>query len=377
MPTRTLKMPTRTMNKAPTVRLPPKSNFELLLVRGSQVAMIFVGIIATVFALHAGEFILTPIGLGIVIGLMLGPIATRLERFNVPSALSAAIVVLLFILSVCLFAMLVASPLSFWLQRLPQIWAQLATQLSDLKGPLETFKSMRDQLRQVTGGEGLSVSVDEGTGVETMATLAPAVIARVLLFFASLYFFVATRYQTRTAILRVCFNRRLRWRVAHIFRDVEQLVSQYLLSITVINVAEGLTVGIGLYLLGVPSAPLWGALAIVTNFVPFVGPLVMVAILFAVGLTEFDTLGMSLLPVILYLGVNTVEGQFVTPYVIGKTMTLNPFVVLLALAFWIWLWGAVGGFIAIPALLVGYAIIRNVLPGVNWGVDELDRRYSR
>lgn len=370
-------MPNRTMTKAPTVRLPPKSNFELLLVRGAQVSMIFVGVIATVFALHAGEFILTPIGLGVVIGLMLGPIASRLERFNLPPALSAAIVVLLFIVSVGIFALLIASPLSFWLQRLPQIWAQLASQLSDLKGPLDTFKSMRDQLRQVTGGEGLSVSVDEGTGVETMATLAPAVVAQVLLFFASLYFFVATRSQTRTAILRLCFNRRLRWRVAHIFRDVEQLVSQYLLSITIINVAEGLTVGIGLYLLGVPSAPLWGALAIVTNFVPFVGPLVMVAILFAVGLTSFDTLGTSLLPVIVYLGVNTIEGQFITPFVIGKTMTLNPFVVLLALAFWIWLWGAVGGFVAIPALLVGYAIIRNVVPGVNWGVDVLDRRYSR
>ncbi|MBT1157499.1 AI-2E family transporter [Aminobacter anthyllidis] len=370
-------MPSRTIKKAPTVRLPPKSNFEILLTRGAQVSIIFIGIVVTVFALHAGEFILTPIGLGVVIGLMLGPLASRLERFKVPPALSAAIVFLLFIVSVGIFALLISSPLSFWLQRLPQIWAQLATQLSDLKGPLETFKSMRDQLRQVTGGEGVSVSVDEGMGVETMATLAPAVIAQVLLFFASLYFFVATRYQTRTAILRVCFNRRLRWRVAHIFRDVERLVSQYLLSITVINFAEGLTVGIGLYLLGVPSAPLWGALAIVTNFVPFVGPLVMVAILFAVGLTEFDTLGASLLPVALYLGVNTIEGQFVTPLVIGRTMTLNPFVVLLALAFWIWLWGAIGGFIAIPALLVGYAIIRNVLPGVNWGVDELDRQYER
>ena len=370
-------MPNRTIKKAPTVRLPPKSNFEILLTRGAQVSIIFIGIIVTVFALHAGEFILTPIGLGVVVGLMLGPLASRLERSKVPPSLSAAIVVLLFILSVGIFALLISSPLSFWLQRLPQIWAQLATQLSDLKGPLETFKSMREQLRQVTGGEGVSVSVDEGMGVETMATLAPAVIAQVLLFFASLYFFVATRNQTRIAILRVCFNRRLRWRVAHIFRDVEQLVSQYLLSITVINFAEGVTVGIGLYLLGVPSAPLWGALAIITNFVPFVGPLVMVAILFAVGLTEFDSLGASLLPVALYLGVNTIEGQFITPLVIGRTMTLNPFVVLLALAFWIWLWGAIGGFIAIPALLVGYAIIRNVLPGVNWGVDELDRQYER
>ena len=84
------------------------------------------------------------------------------------------------------------------------------------------------------------------------------------------------------------------------------------------------------------------------------------------GLTEFDTLGGSLLPVAIYLAINTVEGQFVTPMVIGRAMTMNPFVVLLGLAFWIWMWGALGGFIAIPALLAIYAIVRNVLPGADW-----------
>ena len=153
------------------------------------------------------------------------------------------------------------------------------------------------------------------------------------------------------------------------------MVSRYLLSITVINILEGFAVGVGLYLIGVPSAPLWGALAALTNFVVFIGPAVMVAILFMVGLAEFDTLGGSFLPVAVYLGINMIEAQFVTPMVIGRTMTLNPFVVLLALVFWIWLWGPLGGFIAIPALLVVYAVIRNIVPGINWGVDELDREY--
>lgn len=370
-------MSNRTVKKAPILRLPPKSNFELLLVRGAQVSAIFIGFLAAIFALHAGEFILAPIGLGIVIGLMLGPLAVRLERKRVPPALSAIIVVLVFVVCVGAFALAVASPLRFWLQRLPHIWAQLSIQLADLKGSFDSLREMRDQLRKLAGEDGVAVSVNDGMSVETVAALAPAYIAQVLLFLASLYFFVATRYQTRTAILRLCFNRRLRWRVAHIFRDVEQLVSQYLVSITIINILEGVAVGIGLALLGVPSAPLWAALAIVTNFVPFVGPLIMVAVLFAVGMAEFDSLGAGLMPVVLYLAVNTIEGQFVTPLVIGRTMTLNPFIVLLALAFWIWLWGALGGFIAIPALLVVYAVIRNVVPGVNWGVDELDRKYVR
>ena len=368
-------MSDRIAKKAPIVRLPPKSNVELLLLRSAQVSVIIMGLVATIFALEAGEYILAPASLGIVLGLMLGPVATRLENRGFPSGLSASLVVILFIVAMCLFAAALAAPLSFWLARVPQLWADLQLQLSELKGPLDALKSVREQLRELTGGEGVTVSVDNGMGVESMAILAPALVAQILIFFACLYFFVATRHQTRTAILKLCLNRRLRWRVAHIFRDAERMVSRYLLSITIINILEGFAVGAGLYLIGVSSAPLWGALAALTNFVVFIGPLVMVAILFMVGLAEFDTLAGSFLPVAIYLGINVIEAQFVTPMVIGRTMTLNPFVVVLALVFWIWLWGALGGFIAIPALLVVYAVIRNIVPGINWGVDEIDRGY--
>jgi predicted PurR-regulated permease PerM len=110
------------------------------------------------------------------------------------------------------------------------------------------------------------------------------------------------------------------------------------------------------------------------NFVVFIGPAVMVAILFMVGLAEFDTLGGSMLPVIVYLSVNLIESQFVTPFVVGRTMTLNPFMVVLALIFWIWLWGPLGGFVAIPALLLVDAILANVVPDIDWGFDGIDRQ---
>lgn len=362
--------------KAPIVRLPPKSNVELLLLRSAQVAVIVMGVATTIFMLHAGEYILAPASLGIVLGLMLGPLATKLEKRGMRPGLSASLVVILFIIAICLFAAAVAAPLAFWLSRLPQLWSNLQLQLSELKAPLEALKSVRDQLRELTGGEGLTVSVDQGVGVESVAVLAPAVVAQILIFFACLYFFVATRNQTRVAVLKLCLDRRLRWRVAHIFRDVEQMVSRYLLSITLINIMEGAAVGLALSLIGIPSAMLWGALAALTAFVVFVGPIIMGAILFMVGLAEYDTLGGSLLPVAIYLGINMLEAQFVTPMVIGRTMTLNPFVVVLALIFWIWLWGPLGGFIAIPALLVIYAVIRNIVPGVNWGVDDIDKGYG-
>lgn len=352
--------------KTPVVRLPPKSNFEVLLLRGSQAAVIFMGAVAFVFALHAAEYVLAPVTTGVVIGLMLGPVATRVERHGIASGISALIVFLMFIVIVGLFALMVATPLSLWAQRIPQIWAGLQQQLAQFREPIESIRAARDEIRNITGGKGLTVSVDDGSPVESVATLAPALIAQILIFLASLYFFVATRHQTRIAVLKLCLTRRLRWRVAHIFRDVETMVSRYLLSVAVINTVEGIVVGAGLYLAGVPSAALWGALAIVANFVIFLGPLLMTIVLFAVGLTEFDTLAGALVPPLIYQAVNILESQFVTPMVVGKTMTLNPFVVVLALIFWIWLWGPLGGFIAIPAVLVAYAIVGNIFPAADW-----------
>jgi predicted PurR-regulated permease PerM len=352
--------------KAPRVRLPPKSNVELLLAHGAQASLIVVGLVAFIFALQAGEYILSPIALGIVIGLMLGPVALLLERRGLPSGLSAFIVVALFIAILVAFALVIAAPLSVWSGRIPQIWEQLQAQLSQLKQPIEAIRAAREELRGIAGGSGVTISVDNGSPVESVATLAPAVIAQILIFLASLYFFVATRHETRAAILKLCFSRRLRWRTAHIFRDVETFVSRYLLSITVINVSEGVAVGTGLYLVGVQSALLWGALAAVANFIIFLGPLSMTILLFGVGLTEFETFGGALVPPLVYQSINLVEQQFVTPMVIGRTMTLNPFVVVLALIFWIWLWGPLGGFIAIPALLIVYAVVRNIVPGADW-----------
>lgn len=364
-------MSNRIVKKAPVVRLPPKSNVELLLQRSSQVSVILIGFVAGVWALYAAEYVLAPASLGMVLGLMLGPVAARIEKHGIRPGLSAALAVLLFLALIAMVVVALAAPLSFWLARLPQLWADLQVQLAELKGPIESIKNIRDQVREVIGGEGLAVSVDDGVGVESVVILAPAVIGQVLIFLACLYFFLATRHQTRAAVLKICIGRRLRWRVAHIFRDAEHMVSRYLLSITLINIAEGLAVAGGLYLVGVPSVALWGALAALMNFVVFIGPAIMVAVLFMVGLAEFDTIWGSLLPVMVYLAINLMEAQFVTPMVVGRTMTLNPFIVVLALIFWIWLWGPLGGFVAIPALLVVYAILRNIVPGINWTADDV------
>ncbi|WP_265515716.1 AI-2E family transporter [Nitratireductor luteus] len=363
-------MRVRELKKPPVVRLPPKSDLDVTLARGAQVALLFLGFLGLVLALQAGRFLLAPVTLAVIVGLMLSPIATRMEVRGVPPSVSAGVAVAIFIMVLSILGAAVAAPLTTLASLVPQIWSELQLQVTSLSEPLATIKSMREHMRTVMGGSDITVSVEEGSPVENMAALAPALLAQILIFLASLYFFIATRHDTRLMILKLCTGRRLRWHTAHVFRDVENLISNYLVAITLINIGLGLAVGIALWLLGVPSAPLWGALAGILNFVIYIGPAIMAAILLGIGLTNFDTFAGALLPPLAYLVLNGIEAQFVTPIVIGRHMTLNPFLVFLAVIFWLWLWGPIGGFIAIPALLILFAIIRNIVPGFGWGLSQ-------
>jgi predicted PurR-regulated permease PerM len=114
------------------------------------------------------------------------------------------------------------------------------------------------------------------------------------------------------------------------------------------------------WVLGLPHPLLWGVLAATLNFIPYLGPAIMIAALFVIGLMNFQTLGQSLLAPIAYLSITTIEGQFLTPTIIGHRLTLNPFLVFLSIAFWAWMWGPIGAFLATPLLISAVIAVRHV-----------------
>ena len=340
-----------------------ESQFERLLGNAARLALGFVGFLALLVALKEGQVFLAPITLAIVIGLMFGPVADRVERFGVPPALSAGVVVLMLIGIIAAGVTLFAVPLSEWVARAPTIWNKLQLQLENLQGPLEAVTAFQSQISSILGSDSaMAVTVEDGGQVIGVAMLAPAILAQVLIFLASLYFFLATRDHIRISVLSLCVSRRMRWRTAHVFRDVESKVSRFLLSITFINVCVGCAVSLAMWAIGIPSPILWGALAAVLNYIPYVGQGVMVLVLVAVGLGTQTGLENILLPVGCYVAINSIEGQIVTPHFIGRTMTLNPFMIFLSITFWLWAWGPVGGLVAVPTLLIVTSILAHALP---------------
>ncbi len=323
----------------------------------ARVSIIFLALVALVATLHFSKTILAPIMLAVVIGIMFGPIADRIEKFHIPASRSAAIVVLLFIILITIAIAVFAAPLSTWIDQLPRIWARLRFELASWQDNLDTISELKAQLRSVTGQKsGDTVVVDDSSTVQDAAILAPTIIGQIALFLASFYFFVAARHTLRRTILSLPVTRRTRWHMARVFREIENNVSDYLLAITIINIGMGLSVTLALWALGVPSPLLWGMLAAALNYVIFIGPAVTFAILLGVGLISSTSLWGMVTPALVFLGINFLEAQIVTPLVIGRRITLNPFIVFLAIVFWIWLWGPLGGFIAVPSLLIIFAI---------------------
>ena len=356
-----------------------ESQFERILRNISGVSLVFVGFIALVFALQVGQVFLAPVLLAIVIGLMFGPVADRVERFGIPPALSAAVVVLLLIAVIALGIALFAVPLSEWVARGPMIWEKLQAELANFREPLAAVGAFQEQLGSVFGrSSAMSVTVDNGGGaVTSIALLAPAILGQILIFLASLYFFTATRDHIRLSVLSICVSRRMRWRTAHVFRDVEQKVSRFLLSITLINICVGAAVTLAMWAIGMPSPLLWGAMAAVLNYIPYVGQGVMILVLVSVGLGTQTGMEHILLPVACYLAITFTEGQVVTPHFIGRTMTLNPFLIFLSITFWLWAWGPVGGLVAVPSLLIATSILGHLLPSKPLQPSKPVRRTAR
>jgi predicted PurR-regulated permease PerM len=339
------------------------TQFERILSNSSQFAVIGIGLFAGVAALHLGQVILAPVFLAIVIGLMFGPVQDLLERRGVPDAVSAGVVILgfLVIIGVAIFAF--AAPLADWVERVPIIWQRLQSELAKWQEPLAAIGNLQEQIKGVLGNdEAMTVEVEDSGAMIDLALIAPAILSQVLIFLLSLYFFMATRDSIRISALALCVTRRMRWRMAHVFRDVEEKVSRYLLTISMVNIGVGIVMTLVTWGLGMPTPLLWGAMAAILNYVPFVGQAVMAAVLFLVGMsTSPDLVGASL-PVIAYWVINFIEGNFVSPNLLGRTMTINPFMIFLSLAFWIWAWGPVGGLVAVPSLLILYSIATHILP---------------
>jgi predicted PurR-regulated permease PerM len=325
--------------------------------KAAQYALIGIFLIMLMAMLSYGRGVFLPITLAIVIGTILAPLTNFGSRYGVPHAATAAILVLGTIGLLSTGIVLLSDPVRDWIGRAPEIGANLREKLAIFDTPIEAWNRLREALGAAPS-QGKTIAFDFNSSLlqPALASLTPAV-GQLLIFFGTLFFFLGHRNSLKESIVRFGTHRESRLRAIRIWNTVEASLATYIATVTGINFVVGIIVGTACYFLGLPSPWVWGALAFVLNFVPYIGPATMIVTLLGVGLVTFGSFYQAMIAPLLFIGMSTVEGQFVTPTILGARLTLNPLFIFLSIAFWAWLWGPFGALLAVPLLIVVIIII--------------------
>jgi predicted PurR-regulated permease PerM len=208
----------------------------------------------------------------------------------------------------------------------------------------------------------VSVEANPAEMVGTALIAITPAVSQFVVFFGTLIFFLATNNTLRQRIVVAFVTREGRLRMLRIWNDIEANLVGYVGMVTMINIALGVVTSIMLYLVGFPNPVTFGLLTMLLNYIPYIGPAIIAIILAGVGLVAMPSLAQAAVAPALFVAITTVEGHFLTPSLVGRRLTLSPFVVFLALAFWTWLWGPIGAFLAVPLVIVSLVVLGHLLP---------------
>lgn len=320
-------------------------------------------VLASFYTLALAKDVLMPLTLALLIAFLFSPLLGWLQRRRVPKPLGAALVVLSLLGTLVAGVYFLADPAKKWMAEGASVVTQLQQKVKKTVSDIEEARQQVEQIITPTSpaekrGKAAPAAKTDTLAfslVDVVATTA-SVLAQVgwmvVLIFSLTYMILISEDTFRMRLVRVLPNLSERKRALYIVEGVKQEVASYLATITVINIGVGVAVGIALHVTGIPNPVLWGAVAFALNYLPYIGPISGMAVIGLVGLLSFDDPADALLPVALYLAIHALEGQVLTPAVLGRRMTLNPAVVFISIVVWGWLWGIVGAVIAVPMLAI-------------------------
>lgn len=326
----------------------------------AKISMIFVGLVVAFTALSLLKSIFTPLAFALVCGVVLSPLSDFWEDRGYTPVVGALIGLIVAISLIAGLVMIFQPVVSQLVDQAPKVWADMQETIRTFRGLLRGLSDMTEGVNEAISTEPVSGAAaaapaagDASVGIPTVTDAvlaAPAILSQVMIFIGALFFFLLTRTEIYDWIARSLSQQGQRAVLTLKLRRAEREVSRYFITITIINAGLGAAIAIILQVLGMPGAILWGVIAFVLNFVVYLGPALFVVTLLFAGVAVFDG-GLALLPAASFLFLNTLEGQFVTPALVGRNMAINPLLVFLALIFGIWLWGPIGGIVAIPSIL--------------------------
>ncbi len=315
-------------------------------------------VLAAIYAIYWAKPILMPIVAAVVLYIVLWPAVRLLARLRVPTPLGAAIVVSGLLAMATTGVYFLADPAAAWLAQAPKVLSQVQAKI---RAPVEELNKARQQVEglvETRRGSRTAPAADGGmkVGVVNAAIVVLGTVQEVgvtlLITIALLFLLLSSGTMFQEKLVRSLPRFRHKKTAVAITNQIQKDISAYLATVTFINAGLGIAIGLGLYAIGLPNAVLWGTMAALLNFVPYIGLAIGTVIVVIVGLLTFDTLTAALMPPLVYIACNAVEANAITPILLSRRLTLNAVVVFLAVLVWGWLWGVAGALLAVPLLAV-------------------------
>jgi predicted PurR-regulated permease PerM len=325
---------------------------ERLEIRSLAITGLF--ILAAFYTLYFARAFLLPIVLAVLLDFLLSPLIRGLKRARIPEPLGAALVIigLLGTAGVAVYGLV--EPAKEWVAKLPGSMREAEDRLRQLRTPVEQVSKTAEQVEQATKmddpAQTPEVVVKGPTLTERLFGTTQTIVFGAVEVIILLYFLLAAGDLFLQKLIKVLPQLRDKKKAVAIARETEASISTYLLTVTLVNIGLGLTVAAVMFLLEMPNPLLWGALAALAEFIPYLGATALLAVLSLAGLVTFQQLGHALLIPAAYLGVNVLQSQVISPLILGRRLTLNPVAIFIGLVFWWWIWGVPGAFIAVPLI---------------------------
>ena len=334
-------------------------------------ALLVLATLAVGYTLWAAQDLLLPILLGMFFALVGNPIIRFLQRLHVPRFVAALVLVIGGITGAVLLGNQLVVPASDWFRDVPKELRELTPKLRQLAKPMQDANLAAQNIARAAGGEGAKRVQVVRTQVDDpykVLTTTPRLLASVLAVVLLTFFFMVYGEQLQRHAIALLPGRQKKKFTVEILHSMEHEVSRYVLTISVINTVMGLLFAGILFALDMPlpEALLWGTLVAILNFAPYVGPLIGMGLMLLVGFVSYKDPWMSALPAAIYLVLHTLEGQIITPIILGKRMALSPLVLILALMVFGWLWGIIGLLLAVPLLVCVKLVLARVEGMEGW-----------
>lgn len=313
------------------------------------------------FVLSIGSVVFLPLVTAIILTVILSPLADKLHGWGIPNVLAALISLLVFFAILLLALALILQPAIALFDEFPALLKQVGDRFMQLRDQFAWLAQINEQLAELANrGESREVVVATPSLLEELAFATPSFVIETILTLLMAFFMIEARVRLRQKLLfgRTSFGTSIK--AARVLREVQDRVAAYILTVGWINALVGVVVALGAWALGVDAPIMWGGLAALLNFLPYIGPTMMIGLLTLFGIGTADTVLLGLIPAAAYLALHTIEANVITPSILGARFTMNPVMILIALSYFTWIWGVFGALLSVPILLMLTALFDHV-----------------